>query len=92
MSANTQLTEPRKCFWIPAESETPKGFIPALVTEGQGYGLLAGNGPFAQPWYWGSTREQAMAVAAAENRKLGLSDQDVADIIMSVFRGASASA
>jgi len=86
------MPEPRKCFWIPAESETPEGYVPALITEGRGYGLMAGNGPCARPWYWGSTREQAMAIAAAENRKLGLTDQDVTEILMSVFRGAGASA
>jgi hypothetical protein len=73
----------RRAFVILPEGQTEHGFIPAMVTENEpGYGLMSGNGPGAAPWYWGD-RELAERTAKSSNEKLGLSEQDVADIIRS---------
>jgi hypothetical protein len=85
--------EPRKCFYIPADAFVPgKGWIPSLVTENEpGHAPLAGDGSyFAEPWYWGMTFQEARTIAAAENAKLGLTEQDVNDIIISSMRASNA--
>jgi hypothetical protein len=81
-----EMTQPaaRQCFYIPAEQFDENGYIPSLVTEGQaGHAPLTGNGPHASPWYWGKTYEEARAVCAAENAKLGISPEDAARIVLS---------
>jgi hypothetical protein len=77
----------RRCFYIPPDAYVEgHGFIPSMVTEGEpGHVPLAGNGQFAQPWYWGHTIEKAREIAAKENERLGLSPDDVATIIASSF-------
>ena len=78
-------TSKRTCFWIPVDPYDEGGFVPALITEGEpGYDLMAGNRErFQSPWYWGKTREQAAGIAAAENTRKGLTEQDVAEIVAS---------
>ena len=79
----------RYCFWIPASPHDESGYVPAMITEGQpGYKLMLGSGESAAPWYWGGTRQEALAVAAEANIRLGLSDRDVADIIASSLAAA----
>lgn len=78
------MSEPRKCFYIPADAYVEgKGFVPSVVTEGEpGHAPLTGNGAFAEPWYWGDY-EAAKAHAALENARLGLTAEDVAKIVAS---------
>jgi hypothetical protein len=79
-----QTTSPRRCFFIPVEAKTEHGYIPSMVTEGEpGHTPMSGNGPAAAPWYWGTTYEQAKAVATEANGKLGHSPTDVMDILLS---------
>jgi hypothetical protein len=74
----------RYCFWVPVAPHDENGYVPAMITEGQaGYRLMLSNGESAAPWYWGDTREEALMIAAEANVRLGLSDEDVADIIAS---------
>lgn len=74
----------RYCFWIPTAPHDQNGYVPAMIVEGQpGYNLMLGSGETAAPGYWGETREEALMIAAEANIRLGLSDQDVADIIAS---------
>lgn len=78
------MSEPRKCFWIPAEPHDENGYVPSMVVEGQGgHAPLAGRDEFATPWYWGKTREAAQVIADRENAKLGLSERAVLDIVLS---------
>jgi hypothetical protein len=85
-------TAPRRCFYIDVTSQTPHGFIPSMVTENvPGHSLMSGNGDFAQPWYWGNTYEEARAVAATENARLGLDEDAVRQILLSSM-GAARSA
>jgi hypothetical protein len=78
-------TKPRICFYVPPDAYVDgKGFVPSVVTEGEaGHAPLAGNGEFAQPYYWGTTYDEAKAHAEAENTKLGLTPDDVSAIILS---------
>jgi len=77
-------TSPRKCFYIPPDQHDEHGWIPSLVTEGEpGHAPLTGNGPCASPWYWGKTLEEAQGTAAVENARLGLTRDEVRDIILS---------
>lgn len=82
------MSEPRQCFYIPADAHVDgKGFVPSLVTEGEpGHAPLVGSGAFAQPYYWGDTYDKAKATAETENTKLGLTPDDVAEIIISSMR------
>ena len=81
---------PRRCFYVPADAYVEgKGFVPSLVIEGEaGHAPLSGNGDFAQPYYWGSTYDEATAHAAAENARIGLTPDDVTDIILSSMRAS----
>jgi hypothetical protein len=80
--------KPRTCFYIPPDAYVEgKGFVPSLVTEGEpGHAPLAGSDELAQPWYWGNTYEDAKAIALEENGKLGLTRDDVTEIILSSMR------
>jgi hypothetical protein len=80
----------RQAFYIDASSATEGGFIPSLVTENEaGHTPLSGNGPFATPWVWGPSFEQAQEQAREANEKRGLSEDDVLDIVTSsMFAGA----
>jgi hypothetical protein len=74
----------RYCFWIPPTPQDENGYVPVMITEGRpGYTVMQGQGDSAGPDYWGETRQEALALAAEANIRLGLSDQDVADIIAS---------
>lgn len=77
----------RYCFQIMEKSRDEKGYIPVLIQEGMsGYTPLSGNGRFASPWYWGTEYADACAVAAKANADLGLTPEDVKEIIASSYR------
>ncbi len=78
----------RFCYYIcPSQITTEHGgFVPSLVREGEaGYCPMTGSGgDCSQPWVWGKTLEEAEIIAAKYNsRQLGLSEEDVRDIIVS---------
>ena len=80
----------RTCFIVLADQCNSIGYIPSLVTENEaGHSPLIGNGPFSEPWYWGRpgmSEEgwvQAQRVCAEENARLGLTPDDVEEIVSS---------
>ena len=78
------MGEPRICFFIPIDQHDENGYIPSVVTEGEsGHSPLVGSGRCASPWYWGKTYEAACAAAKKENARLGLTEDDVFDIVCS---------
>jgi hypothetical protein len=78
------MAEPRWCYYVPSEQRNSHGFIPSVVREGEGgHSPMIGNGAFAVPWYWGQTHEEAERVCAQANAELGLSEEDVIDIVSS---------
>lgn len=84
------MDKPRRCFYIPPDAYVEgRGFVPSMVTENEpGHNPLGGNGDYSQPWFWGTTYEQATAIAASQNEQLGLTPEDVTAIIASSM-GAS---
>ncbi len=77
------LAERRSCYFIPPQ-HGEKGFIPALVIEGEnGYHMMTGNGSCASPWYWGKTEREANEVADAQNAKRGIGKDDQTKIVIS---------
>lgn len=75
----------RTCIYVPVEQYVEgKGYVPSVVTEGEpGHSPLTGQGEHSQPWFWGHDYKKACEIADDYNRRLGLSDQDVADILAS---------
>jgi hypothetical protein len=81
---NTPKAGPRTCFYIPVGQFDENGYIPSVVTEGEAsHAPLTGNGEHAAPWYWGKTYEEAQRVCAERNAELGLTYQDVLQIVYS---------
>lgn len=81
--------QPDACYFIPAAPYDEHGWVPSWVTRDEpGHTPFAGNGDCAQPWYWGTSYEQAKAVADAENAKLGISQAMAAEIILSSVRAS----
>jgi hypothetical protein len=71
----------RWCFAIREYSRDEHGYIPGVVFENEpGFYPLAGNGPCAQPWYWGTTREEADRACAHANAEAGISPEEAARI------------
>lgn len=81
----TDTAKPRQCYFIPpGQSHPTKGFVPSLVTEGEaGHQPLTGRGELSEPWFWGSTYEEALTVCAKANDDLGLTAADVIAIVES---------
>lgn len=77
-------TGTRHAFWIDESRRPgPRGHIPSVVFEGvSGHYPMVGQGEHAQPWYWGDT-DTAKRLAAEANAALGLTPEDVSDIILS---------
>lgn len=75
----------RKCFYIPVDQHVPgKGYVPSLVTENEaGHAPLTGQGELSEPWFWGDDYEKACEIARQENARLGLTEDDVQEIIES---------
>ncbi len=71
--------EGRAAFFIPSQSGEG-GYRPALVVGGRRGVTHIVDGPVI-PASWGDTYEEARAVADDENRKRGLSEDDVARLI-----------
>lgn len=83
----------RFCFYIPADAYVEdQGYRVSIVTEGEAGHAPTGTWPYegkpgqTMPWFWGHDYEAAKRLAQQENGRLGLSDQDVFDIITSSMR------
>jgi hypothetical protein len=81
----------RICYHIPVD-QTPDpecGYRVAVVEEGvAGYSWTgdAPEGGLKEPYYWGKTLAEAQAVARDENLRLGLTEEDVCEIVNSSVR------
>lgn len=74
----------RYCFYVDESMNTPNGYIPSMVTEDEpGHAPMIGNGELSQPWYWGTDIDTARRIARESNHKLGLTDDDVEEIMQS---------
>lgn len=74
----------RFCYYIPLGQCDEKGFIPSVVIEGEsGHSPMKGQGEFASPWHWGMTMEIAEEIARDKNTSLGLTQEDVDEIVAS---------
>lgn len=82
-------TPKRYCFFIDESMYTPNGYIPSVVTEDEpGHSPMMGKGELSQPWYWGKDIDTAKRIARESNEKLGLSDDDVDEIVTSSITAA----
>jgi hypothetical protein len=86
----TADSEPDGCFFIPAKPWKDTGkWVPSWVKRDEaGHTPFAGNGPCAQPWFWGTSYPEAKAVADRENAKLGISQTQAAAILLSSVRAS----
>jgi hypothetical protein len=76
--------ERRQCYYIPVDQFDSEGYIPSMVTEGiPGHTPMAGNGPFAQPWHWGTSYKEARAICDGENLKIGITAEAANEIVLS---------
>lgn len=75
----------RWCYWQDMDEHDKNGYIPSVVTEGEaGHSPLRGDPDKHQtPWYWGKTYEEAKRICAQQNERMGISEQDAADIVAS---------
>ena len=80
----------RLCYYIPADAFVEgHGFRVSIVFEGEDGHRPTGTWPYTgapgekMPWFWGNDFETAKGAAAQANANLGLSPDDVADIINS---------
>lgn len=70
---------PRVCYGIfPDVLDVDGGFIPVIFTEGE-------SGYYQTDWNWGTDVEIANALANRHNQKLGLTREDVAEIVKSTL-------
>ncbi len=76
----------RFCYYIDGSQEPPgpdkPGYIPSVVFENEsGHYPLVGKDSVATPWYWGNSLKDAEIICKRENGRLGLTPEDVQDII-----------
>lgn len=85
----TATREARVCYFIPADGDQygkPGQFVPSLVTEGvAGHSPLLGRGEGSTPWFWGDYT-MAQSIARQQNAKMGLTEDDVTEIVASSMR------
>ncbi len=76
----------RICYVIIPDQKDEKGFIPSIVFEGEkGHNPMTGKGVGALPWHWGTTLAGAEEICRRSNEELGLTKEDVNEIILSSF-------
>ena len=63
-------------------------YIPCMVKEGEGgYFPMRGNPAEHQsPWYFGNSHETCSRLCDEYNKRLGLSEEDVREIVLSSMR------
>lgn len=86
------MPDKRFCYYLDRSMyEEGRGFRPVVVYEDEGgyhkQGTL-GDITKPYPWYWGHDFEAALQICQEKNASLGLSPEDVAEIIASSFRAA----
>lgn len=78
----------RLCYFIPADAYVEeRGFRVSIVKEGESghfpTGTWPNDGAQQMPYFWGHDYQEACNIAKQQNAKLGLSDKNVSEIIMS---------
>ncbi len=68
-----------------ASQEKWGGYMPSMVIEGEAgdYPMQGGDHKWAVPWIWGKTKDEANKACDAYNKRRGLSEKDVNDIVYS---------
>lgn len=77
------------CYTIPETQDPAKhgGYVPSMVFRGKpGHAPLTGRGEGSLPWVWGSTLEEAQAICAEQNARIGITERDEMQIVLSSFR------
>lgn len=74
----------RQCYAVFASQYNPeKGYMPSLVTEDEpGHSPLKGRGPESEPWWWGTTLEEAQRICDMANANtFGLDPIEAKEIV-----------
>ena len=72
------------CYVVYPDQMDENGFVPTVVYSGLTLQHpLIGAGRRAAPHYWGKTWEEAQRICRERNEGLGLTEQDVAEILES---------
>jgi hypothetical protein len=72
------------CYAVHPEQRDDNGFIPSVVYSGLvEHHPLMGKGINGTPHYWGKTWEEAQRLCGERNKELGLTKEDVANILES---------
>lgn len=74
----------RFCYYVmEGQTSDDGGYIPSVVFENE-----SGHNPLnsSHTWTWGNTMEDAKRYASVANRNLGLTDDDVMNIVASSMR------
>jgi hypothetical protein len=72
------------CYVVLEEQRDDNGFIPSIVYRGLGgYHPLMGGRKGSRPHYWGKSWDEGQRLCRERNKELGLTEQDVADILES---------
>lgn len=83
-------SEPRyayRCLHENDEIDGVRHFIPCLIKENVGgYFPMRGRGELSSPWYWGTSHERCQELCDQQNKKMGLTDVDVMEIVSSSIR------
>lgn len=70
------MSNPRRCYYILESVDKGEDIFPSIVVEGE-------EGHYPTDWNWGKDMDQAKKCAAELNEELGLSQEDVDNIVMS---------
>ena len=77
----------RICYYIMEDQRTEDGFyIPSLIQENVSGHSPVNGGPGGMPYKWGRTIEEARFTCSLANERMGLSDDDVMEIVGSSMR------
>lgn len=83
MVSNELASRPH-CMVVLETAQVEGGYVPSMVFEGvAGHSPLGGNGPFARPWVWGPSLEEAKEQARKWNEGQGISEERAAEIFLS---------
>lgn len=73
----------RYCFVVIPYQKDDEGYIPSLVIEGvKGHRPMVGD-EYKKGYRWGDTIDLAYEVCQEANRRIGLTDEDIHDIVRS---------
>ncbi len=71
------MSDKRRCYFIQHTVKDEKGnYIPCIAIEGE-------SGFYKTDWQWGNDYELANDTAKLMNSKLGISEQDALEIVLS---------